>query len=83
VFFIFKMRTGANWSRITMTVIGALVLVTSGISLILLAANTLPTPVHQPVIVPILSVIELLLIIAAAVFMYRPAANAWFKVIGR
>ncbi len=77
VFFAFQMRAGKNWARITLTVLGAIgvifILIGFGGFGILLNAGPLG------VLSVILTIVQLLLVIGAIFFMWRPAANAYFS----
>lgn len=68
LFFMFKMRAGRNWARITLTVLGALGVVFIVINLGSAAAVSL-----------VISLVQAVLIVAAVVFMYRPDANQYFS----
>jgi hypothetical protein len=70
--FIFKMRQGKNWARITLTVLAAL-----GILLTLFGIS------GAPIVSMILSVLMSLLVAAAVVFMFRPLPNAYFNAVKR
>jgi hypothetical protein len=76
VFFAFQMRGGKNWARITLTVLGALSVIFGLIGIggysALLASGFLG------VLSVIISLAQLVLIVAAIYFMFRPAANAYF-----
>ena len=68
IFFMFKMRAGHNWARIVLTVLGVLSILASLYGLT--QGFTVGT---------IFSVISLLVVAAAIVFMYKPAARAYFS----
>lgn len=75
--FVFKMRAGRNWARIVLTVLGGIGLLGGlfglGRTLAFLAAGGLG------VLVGLLSLVQLVILAAAILFMYRPAANAYFR----
>ncbi|SHK13355.1 hypothetical protein SAMN05443637_1032 [Pseudonocardia thermophila] len=75
--FVFKMRAGRNWARIVLTVLGALsvlfTLISFGSVIQQFSAGALGA------VSAILTIGQLLLIIAAIVFMWRPAAAAYFS----
>lgn len=77
VLFTFKMRAGRNWARITLTVVGGIGVVFYGFSLIgisaAIAAGGL-TLVGTGV-----TILTVLLLIAAIVFMFRADANPFFN----
>lgn len=68
VFFIVKMRTGRNWARITLTVLGALSVLSGLFGL--RGGVTFGGLVN---------LVSILLVAAAIVFMFRPAASAYFS----
>jgi hypothetical protein len=70
VWLLLKMRRGRNWARITLTVLAGISVLGTLISLPQGATTMGITLVTGP--------IALLINIAAIVFMYRPAANAYF-----
>lgn len=61
---VFLMRAGRNWARIVLAVLGGLVVL---FGLIGFALSTLS------------GLLQLLLLVAAIVTMFLPAANAWFR----
>lgn len=67
LFFAFKMRSGRNWARIVLTVLGVL-----GVLAGLYSIATAFT------IGSVLNIISIVVVVAAIVFMYKPAANAYF-----
>lgn len=74
---VIMMRNGKNWARIVLTVLGVLgVLVAligfSNVSLLLAVG-----PIG--VLSVVLSVIQIAVVVAAIVFMFRPGAVAYFK----
>ncbi len=76
VLFIFKMRAGRNWARIVLTVLTAISVLStligfSGYSLFLQAGAI-------GVLYVVAVALQLVAIIVATVFMYRPAASAYF-----
>ncbi len=68
LFFVFKMRAGKNWARIVLTVLGVLG--------ILSALYGLTAGLTFGVV---LNLISMLVVIAAIVFMFKPAASAYFS----
>ena len=68
ILFVFKMKAGRGWARIVLTVLAALGAISTLMSLS--GGFTLSTA---------FSVVSLGLIIAAVVFMFRPAANPYFS----
>jgi hypothetical protein len=66
--FVFLMRGGRNWARITLAVLGGLIV------LLRLFGLTITT---GPVLA--ISVVQILLLMAAIVTMFGRAANAWFR----
>ncbi|MFC4943588.1 hypothetical protein [Pseudonocardia sp. GCM10023141] len=77
LFFVMQMRNRKNWARILLTVFGALTVL--GIVIVhvrsfgdYLAIGTTGT------IYAVLAIVQMLLIVAAIVFMFRPRSNAWF-----
>ncbi len=68
LFFVFKMRAGKNWARIVLTVLGVLG--------ILSALYGLTAGLTFGVL---LNLISMLVVIAAIVFMFKPAASAYFS----
>jgi len=66
--FAFKMRAGRNWARIVLTVLGVLGVLSALYGLT--AGLTIGT---------ILNIISILVVIAAIVFMFRPASRAYFS----
>ncbi|MGH3568928.1 MAG: hypothetical protein ACRDRH_23460 [Pseudonocardia sp.] len=74
--FAFKMRAGRNWARITLTVLGAIAVLFSllsfGNSLVVAAIGLIG------ILSVVISVIQILLIVAAIFFMFRPAAAQYF-----
>lgn len=77
VLFAFKMRAGRNWARITLTVLGGisvlLTLIGIGTILALFSAGVVG------ILGGLLSFVQVLLILAAIYFMFRPASNAYFS----
>ncbi len=73
--FIIKMRAGKNWARITLTVLIPLIVLGS---LVLSDIGTLLSVGGLGLVKVVLTALELILIIAAVVFMYRPDSNAYF-----
>lgn len=75
VLFIVKMRAGKNWARITLTVLVPLTvlasIVFSDIGALLSAGGLGLAKV-------VTIALELILIVAAVVFMYRPDSNTYF-----
>jgi hypothetical protein len=73
-----RMRGGADWARTVLAVAGVLDVLLGGYGLL---AGVGP-PGTAPVVVvlnAVLTVVELLLVAAAIVFMYRPGAAGWFR----
>lgn len=74
--FAFKMRAGRNWARITLTVLGSIAVLFS-----LLSFGDSPGVAgvgQTTVLFVVISVIQILLIVAAIFFMFRPAAAQYF-----
>lgn len=73
---IVAMRNGRNWARTTLTVVGVLSIVINLFALVtappLLGIGVLG------VVVVLATVIQILLVIGAVVFMFRPRAQAYF-----
>lgn len=67
VFFVLKMKAGRNWARIVLAVLGGLSIVSALPGLADFSAGTA------------VNLISVLLLIAAIVFMFRPAANPYFS----
>jgi hypothetical protein len=65
--FVYKMRAGRNWARITLTVLGGLSVVFT-----LIGAG------QSGALVLIVGLIQAVLIVAAVYLMYRPDANQYF-----
>lgn len=74
---VFQMRKGRNWARILLAVLGGLS-VLSGL-LGLFSAGTTLSIGALGVLSLVLSVVQMLLIIGAIVFMFRGAAKPWFS----
>lgn len=73
---IFTMRSGANWARIVLTVLGVLSVLGALGSI---AIGVSPFSIGGLGIVQgLLQIVQVLLIIAAMVFMFRPDANQYF-----
>lgn len=68
LFFVFKMRAGRNWSRIVLTVLGVLG-VLSGLYGLIGGVS----------IGAVVNIISIIVVIAAIVFMFKPAASAYFS----
>ena len=64
---------GANWARIVTTVLAAIG------ALFTLPSLTAVGSADQPLIGAIVGWVQMLLVIAAVVLLYRPDSNAWFK----
>lgn len=77
LFFVFKMRAGRNWARIVLAVLSAISIISTLIGIgsigMLFGLGVLGA------LSGILSLVQLLLLIAAVYFMFRPAANAYFS----
>ena len=67
VLFAYKMRAGRNWARITLTVLGGLSVVST------LFGLSSASGVHL-----VVALIQMVLILVAIYFMYRPDANQYF-----
>lgn len=65
--FVYKMRAGRNWARITLTVLGALSIL-----------STLLGSGQNGALLLIVGLVQAVLIVAAVYFMYRPDANQYF-----
>ncbi len=76
LFFVFQMRKGKNWARITLTVLGALNVVFTLIGFA--SASALVGTGALGLLNVLISVVGALLVVAAIYFMFRPAANAYF-----
>jgi hypothetical protein len=76
IFFVFRMRAGKNWARIVLTVLSALSVLSALFNFG--SFGTFLNAGALGVISVIITIIQLILIITAVVFMYRPAANAYF-----
>lgn len=75
--FAFMMRNGRNWARIVLTVVGAISVISN-----LLSVGTYGQLFAMGIvgiISVVLSIIGLVLTIAVIYFMFRPAANQYFK----
>ena len=68
VLFVIKMRAGRNWARIVLTVLGALSALSAMSSLTQAGAS----------LGSLVTLASLAVVVAAIVFMYRPAANEYF-----
>lgn len=68
ILFVLKMRAGRNWARIVLTVLAAISTVSGVIGLA--SGVTAGSAVN---------LVALLLLLAATVFMYRPAAKPYFS----
>jgi len=68
LFFVFKMRAGKNWARILLTVLGVLGILSSLYGLT--AGLTFGA---------VLNIVSVIVLIAAIVFMFKPAASAYFS----
>lgn len=66
--FVFKMRAGRNWARILLTVLGVLGILSGLYGLTV--GFTLGS---------VLNLISIVVVIAAIVFMFKPAARAYFS----
>lgn len=66
--FAFKMRAGRNWARIVLTVLGVL-----GVLFGLYGLTNGLT------VGTVLNIISIIVVVAAIVFMFRPAASAYFS----
>ena len=67
VLFAYKMRAARNWARITLTVLGALSVVST------LFGLSSASGLHL-----VVALIQMVLILVAVYFMYRPDANQYF-----
>jgi len=75
-FLVVQMRAGKSWARIALVVLGAFIVVTYlfGVMSDLAGAGLLGI-----LAVVVLPVLQILLAVAAIVFMYRPTAAAYFS----
>ncbi|HEY8719523.1 hypothetical protein [Pengzhenrongella sp.] len=69
VFLVFKMKAGRNWARIVLTV---------WVSLSVLGSLAVAAMGSSSGLGVVVQVVQVLLVVAAGVFMFRPAANAYF-----
>ena len=67
VLFAYKMRAGRNWARITLTVLGALSVVST------LFGLSSASGLHL-----VIALIQMVLILVAIYFMYRPESNQYY-----
>jgi hypothetical protein len=65
--FVFMMRSGKNWARITLAVLGLIGII-----------GTLTQLGSAGVMTMLFGLVQLVLILAAAYFMFRPDANQYF-----
>ncbi|HET9138686.1 hypothetical protein [Actinophytocola sp.] len=70
--FAYKMRAGRNWARITLTVLGALGIISSLANLRLAGGLEL-----------VISLIQAAVILGAIVFMYRSDSNQYYNASAR
>jgi hypothetical protein len=90
VYIVVQMRLGKNWARITLAVllggIGTLSLVFDPVSW-LIEGNSLGELLRNAdtafVVFAAIRVVHLAAVLAALVFMFRPAANAYFRAAAR
>lgn len=76
VFFVLQMKGGQNWARITLTVIGGIVVVFSVIGL--LALSIFFAIGFLGALSGLLSLVNIALLVGAIYFQFRPDANAFF-----
>lgn len=90
VYIIAQMRFGKNWARITLAVllggIGTLSLVFDPVSW-LIEGNSLRELIQNAdlafIVFALIRVVHLVSVLAALVFMFRPAANSYFRAAAR
>ena len=75
--FTFKMRAGRNWARILLTILGGLSILSSLIGIGGLGQMFAAGPLG--ILSAVLSIVQLVVIAAAIVFMFRPAAGPYFQ----
>lgn len=68
LFFVFKMRAGRNWARIVLTVLGVIGVLSSVFTL-----------TQGSGLAAVVNLVSAVVVVAAIVFMYRPAASAYFS----
>ncbi|WP_370946583.1 hypothetical protein AB5J62_03230 [Amycolatopsis sp. cg5] len=76
VFFVLQMKAGQNWARITLTVVGGIVLLFSLIGL--LALGIFFAIGFFGALYGLLSLVNIALLVGAIYFQFRPDANAFF-----
>lgn len=76
---VFQMRKGRNWARIVLAIIGALTVVAGLINVGTIAAAFASGGLG--ILTGLLSIVTLLVTIAAIYYMFRPAANAYFSAV--
>ncbi|MGI9004232.1 MAG: hypothetical protein ACR2GH_21715 [Pseudonocardia sp.] len=76
ILFIVMMRAGKNWARITLTVLAPLTVI--GGSLVFSDISALLSVGGLGLAKVVIAVVELILVVAAVVFMYRPDSNTYF-----
>ncbi|MGI5128664.1 hypothetical protein ACQEVB_17775 [Pseudonocardia sp. CA-107938] len=77
VLFLFKMRAGRNWARIVITILGAIAVLFTLFGIGSIGQTFAMGPIG--VVSGVLSIVQLLTIIAGIVFMFRPAAGPYFR----
>lgn len=75
--FTFKMRAGRNWARIVLTILGGLSIIFTLFSLGTIGQQFASGALGA--VTGVLTILQLLLEIAAIYFMFRPAANQYFQ----
>jgi heme A synthase len=78
ILFIIKMRAGRNWARIVLTVLSALSVIST-----VFGIGTVFSEGGLGVVSGILTLVQLVLIVVAVYFMFRPASNAYFAAGSR
>lgn len=78
LFLATRMRSGVNWARIVLTVVGAIDVLIGVLGLI--GGSDVPgVEGAVPALLTVLTVVELALVAAAIWCMYRPPAAAYFR----
>lgn len=73
-----KMRAGQHWARVTLSVLGVLGLAVIALNTVVLLANAAEYGLAYSAVFLVFSLGQILLLAAALVLMYRPAAAAYF-----
>ena len=73
LFFAYKIWTGRNWARIVFTIFFVIGIYP--------AFLLLPAEANRSVLVFLGSILQVLLQVAAIIFMYLPTSNNWFKSV--